>query len=97
MIGDMLGALVLTMAAATQIGVDAQHGGRDATSARCVLPRLPRHTLVDRAASAEGMAVAIRRASAGRGGPQGRGGVAVTPADRGGADRPARLRAAGGE
>ena len=70
MIGDMLGALVLTMAAATQIGVDAQHGGRDATSARCVLPRLPRHTLVDRAASAEGMAVAIRRCiwrSAGKG------------------------------
>ena len=65
MIGDMLGALVLTMAAATQIGVDAQHGGRDATSARCVLPRLPRHTLVDREVSATRLAVRLSRRSQG--------------------------------
>ena len=60
--------------------MDAQHGGRDAASARRMVPGVLRHSLVDRAASAEGLAVPEvppAGSSADRGGPQGRGGVAA--------------------
>jgi hypothetical protein len=42
---------------AARIGADAQHGRRDATSAWCVVPDVPGNPLVDRAATAEGLAM----------------------------------------
>jgi hypothetical protein len=70
---------------AARIGADAQHGGRDAASARCVVPGVRWDALVDGTAGPEGLAVPhvpSAGSSAARGDPKGRGGTGGAPSVR---------------